>query len=340
MSGRTYEYEVYSNVAGCEDLISKLRSFGLANGWSSLEYQTNVIWEDDGGWGWGTGSEDFLDIRSTGYGNQALRYRFRVRTDPAVTGESSDHWVNAYANFNTAYSAVSTHPSQQNRWGGWPSNYGRMVLPSGSIYKVHFIGDETLIVCVMELSPLVSWSFGIGTWELFPEFQNTDQAMMYRSGINTYRVQDWQVFINSTTSNRTYFSTWCGDMYVVYMTDHTPWYMFDTAFTYQNGCDSLECRNCEDAVEVQDLAGRGFRQRRLLGSNPFSNARPMIQPSLYLEDPNQGDRNICVGNEPYYYCVFTGLSVGQFLEHGSDTYVVFPWVDYHRTIGWAMKVNV
>lgn len=340
MSGRTYEYEVYSNVAGCEDLISKLRSFALANGWSSLEYQTNVEWADSGGWQWISGTEDFLDIRSTGYGNQALRYRFRVRTDSAVTGSASDHWVNASGQLDINYSAISTHPLGQDRWGWFANDYGKMVLPSGSIYKVHFIGDENIIVCVMELSPLVSWSFGVGTWELFPEFQNTDQAMMYRNAINTYQVDDWQAFINSTTSNRDHFSTWCGDMYVAYMTSHTPWYMWDKAFDYLEACDSLECRNCVDAVDTGNLAGRGLRQRRLLGSNPFSNARPMIQPALYLENPNQGDRNVCVGMEPYYYCVFTGLSVGQFLEHGTDTYVVFPWVDYHRTIGWAMKVNV
>ena len=340
--GDTYEYEVYTNVAGAPDLLSKLRSFAIANGWTINEWETDVDWDDPtpGTYEWVSGTGDFLDMESNGYGSQVLRFRFRDETDAGITGDSGHHHLWALNGvFDVSYGTGSTHPAHQNRWGTHSSGYGKMSVPSGSIHKVHYIGNDKCIVVVVQLSPTCCVEFAFGTWELANAYQGTTDCMMQCTGWNWAYMTNYTTYVNSITSNRSRVSTWLGCNYMSGLTTHTPWYFDGRSCSYTRARQSLECRNSEDALYIQDLTGQGFRQRRLLGRNLYSTKRPMFQPSLVMRQASD-ERTVCTGMMPGYYTTFDGLIPGQFLEHGTDTYVVFPWTDVHRWIGWAMKVNV
>jgi len=347
MSGVTYEYESFDNVAGGPDLLSKLRSFAIAQGWTSVEYETDVDWADQGGgnYDWDPGTDDYLELLSDGYGNQSLRWRFGVVTAAGDTGDAADHWFTPRGAPLTGYAITTTSskkPWLQKKWNTGASSdwFGRLVIPSANIHRVHFIGNDKLICCVIELNALSSWSFGFGTWELFPEFQDTDEGMREASGINWARMDSWQTFIGSQNWERSYTNFCFCDTYIVYQTTHCPWYMFGEAQSYLSGGQSVQMRNANYANDYEDLSGVGLRMRRAFCNNAFSNKRPMLQPALYLQNMEGDERLHCVGHEPHYYMEFTGLTVGQILENGADKYICFPCTDQWRKLGWAMKVNV
>ena len=73
-----YASDVHYSVNGAKDILLKIKNFAQAQGWTVVSYLTNVQWlsDGDGTYSWQSGTEDFLELLSNGYGSQALRYRF------------------------------------------------------------------------------------------------------------------------------------------------------------------------------------------------------------------------------------------------------------------------
>jgi hypothetical protein len=174
-------YTYHAAVTDGNDWLSKLRTFALAQGWTSVEYQTNVQWDETAPYtGWIAGTGSFLQLSSTCWGNcDKAIYRFFVDNY-----DGNEDQLDHGAHTGTAYDTnTTTSPILQNTlWSGWQNHYGTS-MPSAAqgVGKMWLFGSQEYIYVVSQFDDYVIATWHLGSIDLYPEHRNRTDCAFWGS---------------------------------------------------------------------------------------------------------------------------------------------------------------
>lgn len=310
-------YEVYNNLTDFKAVMLKLKDFAVAQGWTLVNYQTNVQWASIGGGSFGfiAGTEDFLHITSTGFGSQSLQYRLRIQNNAA---DSLDGIVYVYGHKgSTSYNASSsTHPAAQTSpsqlWTIRPEHSfprGGSPIPTTWIF-----GNEKflLVVCKVDNEFCVTMCFG--SVDLIDSAETEGDFYPWKS--NTY-----------STSARWYNHS------VVFSLDNT---LFDCIYY-----DGARKTTNAGANFILTPANSYTNQRfdaygRCIQKNAYSEIRPIFKQKYYVQ--KSSDSRYRLLGTGWVYRIWTeGLEIGQKIKYGGNEYLCFP---QGRVLEWFMGFAV
>ncbi len=319
MSVPIVNYQKVVNVNGAQGLLSNLRAFAIAQGWTSESYLTGRYWVN--GVGYTTGGSDhidFLQLFSNGYGNQQLRYRFEAYPDQG--SEPSVSWFNSCPTTpgNPTYNIASAtrgcyqNQWQDSRWYDW--NMPNSVFPAAWFFG---IGKRCLFWFAQITSEWVIHG-GIGTLELLPELQSrVDDWQMYFSGCFSF-----QFPANYWYNIASYLSRW--GQVTQPATNSSGWKMMYSPSTQYNRAvwtDVVRSNLYMDATP--NLGGYFGRLHNVVRYNSFTNKQVAVMPTWFYKDKDSGVWHV-MGTYPAVIIKNTGFGFGDTLLFGDDEYLVFP----------------
>jgi hypothetical protein len=321
-------YVTHTSVAGTKDWLSKLRSFAIAQGWTSVEYQTSKTWASIGGgnYGWVAGNHDFLELNSAGYGSQTLRYRFRANYIDAT--DTSLYWGPIDPGYPAYSTTSSTSPEIQNNWET-NASYRIISMPTSTFAQCWFFGNSHFIWCVLKVSTTEIISFGFGSPQLATEYQTTTEGQMKWSpctNVNNGAVYKWNVM---TANSGNWFSglSWSP-------ANGSGFCVWKNAAARYNNYYRVNIRIIRD--DAQPHTGMFNMLPYAVCYNSFANQRPIFAPTVFFL--NNSGLWEPVGTLPLGYCVFQGCGIGDTLEYANEDYLVFPNMLSTYKYGYAVRI--
>jgi len=160
MSLPILNYTRQSRVSGGSGFLEQLQAFATACGWETRLFIKDIAWGliSTDIYGWVSGSEQFLQIQSTGYGFQNIGYEFRLVPYGSVSDQIE--WAmydvdNADPSYSSTY-----HPIEQGTRNNFPTDgnaaqnacYHWFSFPRGVYPEVWFFGDERFILAVNKVT--------------------------------------------------------------------------------------------------------------------------------------------------------------------------------------------
>lgn len=311
-------YEVHTNVTDHHDFMLKLKNFASAQGWSVQTWETNKIWGDIGGgvYGWIAGAEDFLEIRSTGFGGQAMQFRLRLED----AGVNNNRWLQlgafagtvGYDTANAAHPVIRDDAADSN----WNSSryFG---LSSETMPAVWFFGNEKIIIWVVKYDATYIQVCGLGSLDLLDSTETEGEWAGHTIGAtyeywytkSAHLCFDWdQLCIR-----------WAG----VALASNT-----DVQYSFRANYGKYS------AITVDFLS----YFNSVIIENKYSSRRPLFRQDVYVKDSADG-KWFLLGRHWAYRLQHEGLKIGEEITYGSEKYITFPWrvldVD---TSGFAIRV--
>ena len=122
-------YELHEKLADHHAMLSALKDFAVAQGWTNVFFNQNATWAHQGGgvYAFDPGAESFLILHSTGYGSQDLQYRFH---GGALGTIATHEWLSMYGYVGSSAIDFNSgvHPVSQTTIGTKISvNFGGIV---------------------------------------------------------------------------------------------------------------------------------------------------------------------------------------------------------------------
>jgi len=312
-------YQLYTTVTH-HDVISHVKTFALAQGWTIAEYQADKIWEDQGGgtYGWSPGSEYFLAMQSAGYGSQTLHFRLRSQ---AESTDANHEWIDFGCNKSGETSintADLTHPVFQNNLK-LSTSQAASFKPT-NITKLWIFGDIKHIIVIAQFDANFVQMLTFGTTELF-DTSEAEGAWCGHPSDNTNPAQSkWYEYDNYPT---VYLCPYDGAESVLYDG------VLKESTAYAN--------NCYTNKENEAL-GEYTRLSRAVRNNNYSGRRMLVKPTVWLQ------RDIDsvffpIGQLPIYRVFHPGLTIGEEIQFGTEKYLCFPPMRLDvRQIGVAVRI--
>lgn len=308
-------YEVHSNVADQSDFMDKFRQFAITAGWTVQTWQPGMVWADTGGgvYGWGPGDEDFLEIRSTGYGGQAMQFRFRLWK----TGTNNNRYMHcgAFKGAEGYDTANSEHPVDRNDLGqGKWNNYAQFALSSDVMPQVWLFGNEKYLLAVIQYDENYIEYFYVGTLVM----HDTSETEAYFCGMPVYQ----NLWYNK---NASYFMDAAGGHYHNF---------------YRNGIADDINPNFTMGVGKSNMWARIGPTPLYQGTtqNLYSSRIPIFQQHIFqLTGDNRWQE---IGAYPFGRINVDGKKIGERVKYGAEEYVTFPYniVDVN-TCGFAVRIS-
>jgi hypothetical protein len=320
MARTVYSYQKYTNVVGGKDVLSKLRTFAVAQGWTSEYYHTSVEWASDGDGTYSFGhvsDEDHCSLYSDGYGNQDLRYRFKVANYDAQSDRINCYGIDP--NYPNVDDTISTEPHLQNDWIA-TADYPWMSVPASTFPEMILVGNDKFISVSMLVSTVLVLHFAIGTIELIPEEQS-DTEYHYCWPTQSDSGGQWY---NLTAANGYWFSPlyvdslWLDGARTSGGTNHAYMLRFSSAGTAYT-------RNWTRLDEVVAL-------------NSFSGYRTLVSNPCFRRNTSTGVWRM-IGHTPNYFLKWSGLAFGDIITRGSEEYIVVPTLFTNSPTGCAFLVS-
>lgn len=328
MSQQIYNYTKHTLPGGGKDVLNKLRTFLVGEGWTQEDYQTSVVWGSDGGGGyqWNAGNDDFLQMVSYGYGGQTLRVRIYVEYDSGYLNQFK--WYLTMVDPTVAGapdSGSATTPVNQNRMGN-RTYYNWMSVPSSTFNEVYLIGNDKYCCVVFRCTSTVVIQSSFGLPELLPEYRGYDLSYGPPGASRTSSHYYWDEidagldhdkffypFINSSSFD----FMWLGDE------------SYDTA-KFRNNTSIGTGAN--DAT----LAERWNNMEDIIYVNAYTGKRVLFQPQMFIK--NDSDQWEFIGHHPCHVLQGTGISIAEILKYGVDEYLTFPICAFGKPWAFAMRV--
>ena len=323
MARKVWNYSMFSNVNGGSDVLAKLRTFALANGWTAPYYETSVSWASDGDGTYSfahAGDEDHLELRSNGYGGQTMIFRFR--NDPQDA--QSDHlFCMAIDPANgTVNESSSTRPDHQNDMNYTTDEWN--TIPNSSFPELVIVGDETFIAVHMRVTTLLTLTFAFGTYELLPGEQSTDDLIFWWNGCTT-SAGNWYDY---TTPGGVQYASFYTPLYAIAYN-----YYLDGTF-YDNGRLKPFLRFPSYDGAAATFYWMDLRTR--IAANNFSGFRTFISIPVAVINASSVWR--VIGHFPFYYIPWGGLDWGEIIYRGSEQYLALPVMWFNQKYGIAYRV--
>ncbi len=323
------DFETHTSVNGAKDLLARLRNFAIARGWTSVSYRTSVTWASIGGgqYGWIAGDNDYLELFSSGYGSQSLRYRFKA--DPYDAQET--HLLSGpidpgYPNVETN---TATSPELQHNWQS--SGYRTISLPTSTFPQCWFFGNERYVLVVVKVSSNAVISFAFGTFDLLEELQGTAQAQcIWPGGTNTSLALAGFKWYNLESYEGNWYSAMSWQPAAASAAKVVWWEGAAQDETYYR-LNLKIVRN-----DAQPHAGNFTRLPYAVCFNSFANQRPIIVPTVFLR--NSSGLYFPAGTLPVGYLVYQGLTMGETVRYATEEYLAFPNLLQTYKYGFAVRV--
>jgi len=321
MARKVWNYSKFSNVNGGSDVLAKLRTFAVAQGWASTYYETNVIWDADGDGTYSfahSGDEDHCELTSSGYGNQEFIWRGSVDPYDAQSDRLFSMMIDpAYPNVDES---DSTNPIKQHDMNY--SSHEWNSIPNFSFPEMLVIGDETLIVCHLRVSSTLSVCFAFGCYELLEGEYNTDNIFWWPSQNQYAGVWYNWVWDDSNRSNR-----------------FTPFSVFNYNYYIDQGFSSTAKLRPMLTLPSSDQDDPTVYWQELLTKiavNNFSGYRNFV--SIPVLRKSLTDVWVVIGHLPFYFIPWPGLVWGELIDRGNEQYIVVPTMWTHQKYGCAYRV--
>lgn len=317
----TLNYKTYANVTSNKDILLKFKEFAehASIGWTITDYRTNVQWGDIGGgvYGWVSGSEDYLQITSAGYGAQELNFRFQTLED---AGDSQNTYIETACRrpgesaLDTTSSARPTDYSYDERSGGM-SGINRISLKDGTMNKLYLFGNSKILIAVVDIDGSLAQVFFFGSIEVFDatEIQCNYGGIAFDA--------KWYDYVASSANHRVEFNE----------VDNT--ILKDGNWNAQKNYRGLSVAfGYTDVVNADALKYAGYSN--VINRNNYSGKRVIVKPIVYIFSSSVWRP---YGTLPIYPIEFTGLTIGQNLIYGTDEYLCFPNCGITRKYGFAIN---
>jgi len=330
MAREIMAYSKSTNVSGADGILTKIKTFALAQGWT-IEYdESDVSWlynDDVPGsefyeWAAPDAGDPLFDrvigYKSTGYGSQDLCFRFYVQD---YDGSSDRIHMNGIIPGSTNIDdQLATPPHGQNRFNY--SSYGYMSMPNSTFPELLLVGNKKRICVHARVNSLITLFFWFGTPEMFhPEYVGeTELSFMQHS--QTTSSYEWYEVVSSAEST----------------TYYPPYYIWDRAY-YMDG-SSNQTDNLlpfQRYTANQQLFADWCDRGSLLVANAYSGFRTIVPSPLFRKHPVSDEyRNI--GWVPSYLLYYQGLNWGDIVTRGTDQWIVVPHFFSTDWLGHGYKI--
>lgn len=312
-------YTYHASPTSHKDVLSKLRTFAVAQGWSSDEYLTNKGWSN----GWIAGTADFLQLSTNGYGTQDAIVRFYFEGAGVDALCEPCRFRGTLPGKGTYNPTSATNAVDQDTYYSY-GLFNMPQLPSGNHVGVWFFGNDKFIMCIDRVSTTtcVSWMFGI------PELFDTTDVFY---GIQTSAING--------VSNPKYYNIntqptyWNAPWNEIFAASSTIPYYYDGAGL------TIGKVKLSSSISYSDTQGAsaGFTTLfPMLQKNVYSGKRVLIKPTIFGK--LQSDLWKPVGTLPLYHLNYDGLTFGEQIVYGAETYICFPNCIQSRKYGVAFRI--
>jgi len=316
-------YQKYNNPLSHKDVLEKIKIFGESCGWV-CDYQTGCAWgrQAGGEYGWvGNGSEDFLELHSTGYGTQDMRLRIKMTgtgTNPKT------EFMHVGLSPGIPYDpAVSKHPVDQNTINS--SNRNHTSVPPGTVPALWIFGNSKYLLIIYQIAQDLILPFHFGTIDLFEE--NTDFYTANSPYHNAHPYPKWYQMFQHPARWDSPWARW-------------DWGNAQAFWDNKVWGTSHVCSNVyvDPGTDLASRNGHFDRMRYAVAANRWTGKRPLIKPTVYGKRESDGMWEP-VGAGPYYFLEFAGLNIGEHLVYGDQEYICFPVIFSTDRFGVAFRVK-
>lgn len=322
-------YTSYTSINDAKDFLAKFRTFAVAQGWTSVEYNTSQQWRSTNPYGWIAGDEDFLELYSTGYGFQPLRYRFRV--DPYDAQEQTLYYCPVNPGYPAYNTGITTHPALQNCWQ--IAAYMGISLPASSFPGCYFFGNNKFLMAVIKVTTTTCLAFAVGTIELLPELRGTTGWLCHWPacywGGQGYSASRW--FSADTNPMCWLWPTAWNGYAVSGTTVCKAWY--DGAAKTDTGVKL----NVSIPANNPFSYGNFNKLNYCLVLNGFTSKRVALTSTVYGLNGTSGEW-YPAGSMWDTNILYAGLSIGDTVKFGADQYIAFPNLLQSYTYGHALRI--
>lgn len=313
-------YSKFTNVAGAADVLSKLKTFCEANGWTTGYYAASVDWASDGDGTYSfahAGDETHWQTYSNGYGNQDIYTRFKLDPWDAQSDNLNMGAINPAD--GSVNENISTEPYDQNN-----INYvsvDPINLPNASFPEMCIIGDDKTIIVICRVTTILTITFGFGNIDLLSGEQGREDNIFW-----------W--FPQQITSPEWYERTspiTTGSLYSPLMHVLRN-YVVEGAYQLTDSA-----RNMSIVGPTGILSHYWANRAEIAAMNSFSGFRTMVSVPVLVKNQTTSVWRV-IGHLPYYIIPWSGLTWGQTITRGAETYMVFPMVWSTTNYGCAYRI--
>jgi hypothetical protein len=319
-------YAYHANPTSHHDVLTKLKTFAEAQGWTSDYYYSNsYYWGATGssppyGFMAGPPNESHLGLSSNGYGYSDMIIRFQCN----ATGSDPQNETFYCAGIipgtaKTPDGNSSSDPYTQSEFTH--TRYAVNSMSPGTMSAVWFFGSKRQILIVLAIDS----SFCTFTFFGMPDlFKTTDGGFITASG-GSYH--DAYVY---------WYDAWTQTNEWDFAAEKTGSASYPNSYDVNDGSTHAVWR---PNVFVNATGTGHFNNvYEAIQQNAWTGKRTMVQPTVFVERKSDSVW-YPVGTWPWFYTSFSGLAMGDTLTYGAEEYIVFPENFNTRDNGIAFRIT-
>ena len=321
-------YQVHYNPTSHKDVLSKIRNFAVAQGWTSDTYETSKDWLHDGSkYDWLAGTSDFLQLYSNGYGTHDLIFRFHWEGTGVDAQAETCYLTGIPPGSRTPDDQIATKPYLQDMYTGI---YGYDdTFPSGAHVALWIFGNDKFIIVVDQVSSDTLLQYYFGTIEMFDQEASTfgfTRMTQWTGGSlvpwynmktqESYFISPWDGGWGTTSGGGYTHAWWDGDEASGDRTRH------NCRFTYTNLVNHFAFNSLS----------------RIVRANTFTGKRVLVKPTVFGQRRSD-DIWMPIGTFPFYRIECSGLQIGEMVTYGTEEYLTFPNSFAGKKYGTAYRIT-
>jgi len=327
----TLNYQAYSTPASGKEMLQNIAAKASAWGWTLGEDKTGADygWVQTTGWSLAAGDQRFLQLENGTISehSQQLCYRFVVDNDATyddILKVSGIPYADKTYDINDAYD-----PCEQDHYNGrntqGSADFRSASIPDSSFNNMWIFGDEKFIAVVCQVDSDHVYSFAFGLPELIPEFKSRSDLMGVWIGGSTYQYK-W----SDMDSSPTQFWPFCSPEHETAANGYDRYIYWDSAGRthtddYLHNFYLHNDQPVYDSMHWSSTPGEGLGMRMELGMRmiSYNNFRMVQKPAMFIRD-TASSKFYMFGTLPVYHFPYSGLTIGEEVDWGGSTYIVFP----------------
>ena len=323
-------YAEHANPTSHKDVFQKIKAFAVAQGWNLQDEQISKEWLWDSGnskYDFLTGVEDYIYLSSTGrHAAQDIHMRFRLQSTGIDPSEERVLMAAINPTDYTIDDQDSTHPVYQNYYGG--TTISRLSLSPGTTTKLWVLGNSWFIFAVLQMATEFAPMWGFGTIDLYDP---AEDEMIWGPSSNFYTGGVWNEWYDYATQQ-----AWIGACPFNFEGTSGGSYPYFPWWWRGAGRGTQYIRHSTHWNWQESFSGNFNRMDRFMVYNNFTGKRTLTKPTIYALHTDGLWR--AMGSYPFYMMYSNGLSFGQNLDFGGETYKCFPGVYSTNDYGIAFRI--
>ncbi len=285
-------------------VLDQFKTFALARGWT-LDGDSSGVFQ----------------LRSSGFGNQAMIFRFKGQ----YTGAYAYYGIMEVIGVSPLTPAFSTSMTT----GAFTatSSYVQVSIRGAGAHRAWIVGNSKVLGLIYQNNEYSCTSFMAGSFDLF----DTGRSDGYFAGHSRYNNGAYTWDSTNPSEYRYFTHPWAnGSMTAV----NTSW--FDGAGRNYNAVKPNFANTAVDTVSgAFDKLGDLLQAGSGLG---YAGGRLLIRPTVYGYESGASLWRP-IGKLPWCFLKSAGLSPGQTIRFGGEDYVVFPYMYIPHPYAWAVRVS-